>query len=771
LLALVLSAAPSELYAQAKKPAFKVPAEVVFRRADILSEGTRMAAEVFAPRRPPSARLATIVMSHGWGGTAAALRPDAIAFAKAGYFVVAFDYRGWGASDGRLILAGAKPEKKDGKWIAEVKEVREVVDPIDQTTDIMNAIHWAAGEELCDPDRIGLWGSSFSGGHVVYVAAREPRVKALVSQVGAMDARWVLASPAMREQTHAQGAARTHGRIGYPKPGEKFGNLRGAPLLEKLAGYAPIEDVGRCKDCAMLFLIAENEELFDNKQHAILAHERAPGVKKLVTIPGIKHYGIYNEARGQAQKLAIAWFDQHLAPVRPPSPAAGKEGTSQARDTAKPGEPAPQDNWPRFRGPRADGVAADDPRLPDTWNKKDNVQWVADVAGWGISCPVVWGDRVFLTTVVSDGQQPAAKKGLYLGQGVRAPEKGVHHWLVYCFDLKTGKELWKREAHAGEPKVPRHPKSSYAAETPATDGKRLYVLFGDLGLYCYDLGGKPLWSHKIDPKKTFLDYGAAASPVVHDDQVFVLYDNEEKSYLASFDAETGRQRWRTERDEKTTWATPFIWQNGQRTEIVTCGKRKNRSYDLSGKLLWEFDGRMSNLVIPSPFAARGLLYISSGYVGDSRRPAFAVKPGASGDVSLKDGATANEFIAWFLPKAGPYNPSPIVFGGHYYTLFDFGFLTCHDAQTGKEIYDKQRFPSGASFTASPWAYNGKLFCLSEDGTTYVVKAGGTFEVLQANPLDELCLATPAVSQGHLLIRTASKLYCISNTTPAKRGER
>jgi outer membrane protein assembly factor BamB/dienelactone hydrolase len=293
-----------------KKPGVKVPDDVTFRAADIMSEGTRMSAEVFAPKDPKSDRLPTIIMSHGWGGTAAALRPDAIRFAQAGYLVVAFDYRGWGKSDSRLIAVG-KPEKKDGKVVAEVKEVREVVDPIDQTTDILNAVSWAAGEKQCDKGRIGLWGSSLSGGHVVYVAARDPRVKAFVSQVGSMDGRWVL-GPQMREFTFSQGAARTQGQIGYPKPLEKFSTLTGAPVVEKFIGYAPIEDIGRCKDCAKLFIIAEKEELFDNKDHAILAHERGSGVKKLVTIKGIKHYGIYNEARDQAQKEAIAWFDEHL---------------------------------------------------------------------------------------------------------------------------------------------------------------------------------------------------------------------------------------------------------------------------------------------------------------------------------------------------------------------------------------------------------------------------------------------------------------------------
>jgi outer membrane protein assembly factor BamB/dienelactone hydrolase len=291
---------------------FKVPDDVVFRTADIMSEGTRMAAEVFAPEEPKTEKLPTIVMSHGWGGTVAHLRPDAIAFARAGYLVIAFDYRGWGKSDARLILAGKKPEKRDGKLIAEVKEVRGVVDPLDQTTDIMNAIHWAVGERQCDSNRLGLWGTSFSGGHVVYVAARDPRIKVFVSQVGAMHARWAINSVPMRKYTYGQGTARTRGKIGYPKPGEKFATLNGAPVIEKMADYAPIEDIGRCKDCAKLFIIAENEELMDNKEHAILAHERAAGIKKLVTIKGIKHYGIYNEARGQAQKEALAWFDEHL---------------------------------------------------------------------------------------------------------------------------------------------------------------------------------------------------------------------------------------------------------------------------------------------------------------------------------------------------------------------------------------------------------------------------------------------------------------------------
>lgn len=421
-----------------------------------------------------------------------------------------------------------------------------------------------------------------------------------------------------------------------------------------------------------------------------------------------------------------------------------------------------QDHWPRFRGPAASGVAADDPRLPDSWSATENVAWSTPIPGWGWSCPVVWGNKVFLTTVVSDEESEKPKKGLYLGFGRREPPPGGHHWLVYCLALDTGEVLWKHEAHVGRPKVPRHPKSTYAAETPVTDGQRLYALFGDLGLYCYDLDGKPLWSVPIEPRKTMFDYGAAASPVVHDGRVIMVYDNQDRSYIAAYGAEDGQLLWRTERDEKSTWATPFVWQNELRTEIVTPGKKKNRSYDLSGKLLWEFDGKMSNLVIPSPFAAHGLLYLASGYIGDPHRPVYAIRPGAAGDFTPAGEPAESPFIAWYQPTASPYNPSPLVYGDYYYTLLDRGFVTCHDARTGREIYGKTRIFAGATFTASPWAYNGMLFFLSEDGATYVAKAGPEFELLRTNSLDELAIATPSVAQGKLLIRTASKLYCLTD---------
>lgn len=421
-----------------------------------------------------------------------------------------------------------------------------------------------------------------------------------------------------------------------------------------------------------------------------------------------------------------------------------------------------EENWPRFRGTDATGVAVDNPRLPVEWDTENNVSWSTEIPGWGWAQPIVWNGRVYVSSVLSDGEYEFPKKGLYLGRGRSEPPETLHHWLVYCLDLETGKILWKREPVTATPKVPRHPKATYASETPTTDGKHVYVLFGDIGLFCYSFDGDLIWKREIDSKKTMYGYGAAASPIVHEGQVIMVYDNHESSYIAAYDTETGEEKWKVDRDEKSTWATPFVWQNSLRTEIIVPGKKKNRSYDLKGNVNWEMSGPMSNLVIPSPFAASGILYITSGYIGDKERPVYAIKPGMSGEVDFEDeDAERQEFLQWYLPQAGPYNPTPILYRGLYYTLHDRGFVTCHDAKTGEEVYGKKRFAPGASFTASPWAYNGRLFFLSEEGDTYVVKAGPEFELETTNPLDEIAMASPAISGDKLLIRTGTKIHCIS----------
>lgn len=287
--------------------------EIEHRRTDILSDGVRLNAHLFHPKS--SARpFPVIIMSHGWGGTAAGLEAQATAFAQAGYFVVAFDYRGWGESDARVVLATPAPQAgPDQRLTAEVREVREVIDPIEQATDIFNVIHWAMAEPMVDKAQLGLWGTSFSGGLVAYVAARDLRVRALVSQVGYFGQSNADTPPQELARAYGDATRRARGELPYPAPGAReIGNLRGAPLREKFLLYAPAEDVRLAKNCAMLFIAAEHEELFDNRRHPQLAFERAAEPKKYVVISGIAHYGIYGEARDQAIRLAIEWFDRHL---------------------------------------------------------------------------------------------------------------------------------------------------------------------------------------------------------------------------------------------------------------------------------------------------------------------------------------------------------------------------------------------------------------------------------------------------------------------------
>ena len=431
-----------------------------------------------------------------------------------------------------------------------------------------------------------------------------------------------------------------------------------------------------------------------------------------------------------------------------------------------------EQEWPQFRGPKS-GVAADDPALPDTWSATTNVAWKIDVPGRGWSSPVVSGDHVFITAAVNTKGSEESLKPVpsYTPRSFGGPMSGQdiststdpHRWVLYDVDFNTGKIRWEQTIRTSVPSEPKHQKNSYASETPITDGERVYAYFGNLGLFAFDMSGKPVWSKPMDSFKVRNGWWHAASPIIHRDRVYIVNDNDERSFIAAYDKKTGDEIWRTIREEGSNWATPFVWENGSRTEIVTAGTKKVRSYDLNGKLLWEFSG-MASIDIPTPLAAHGLLFITSGYPADPLRPAYAIRPGASGDISLKKGETSNAFIAWSHPTLGPYNPSPIVYGDYYYTLFDRGLFTCHDAKSGKEIYGRQRITADAAgFTSSPWAYNGKIFATSEDGDTYVIQAGPEFKVLGKNSLDEMTLATPAVARGSLFIRTASKLYRITRS--------
>jgi outer membrane protein assembly factor BamB len=439
--------------------------------------------------------------------------------------------------------------------------------------------------------------------------------------------------------------------------------------------------------------------------------------------------------------------------------------------TAVPARTVHAQHWQQFRGPQA-GVAADDPRLPDTWTTTENVAWRIDIPGRSWSSPIVWGDHVFVVTAVNTTtpSQPLNPVITYLARSLGGTMSGAditkptdeYRWTLYDIEVRTGRIRWERQIQAALPQQPVHQKNSYASETPVTDGERVYVYLGYAGLFAFDMNGAPVWSKPIDAPRMRTGWGTAASPVLHNGRIYIVNDNEDRSFIAAFDARTGAQLWRTAReDERSNWSTPFVWQNGQRTEIVTTGTRKVRSYDTDGNLLWELAG-MTSIHAVTPVAGHGLLFVSSGYFPDNPRPTYAIRPGARGDISLKTGETSNEFIAWSNATLASAYPSPLVLGDQYYTLMDRGFLTSNDPRTGKEVYGRQRIAvDSGTFTASPWAYNGKIFAISEDGDTFVMQAGPSFKLLGRNALEEMTLASPAVSNGSLFIRTATKLYRIT----------
>ena len=451
---------------------------------------------------------------------------------------------------------------------------------------------------------------------------------------------------------------------------------------------------------------------------------------------------------------------------------------------------AENDNWPSFRGANALPIAEDDPRLPSTWSATENVVWKTPVDGLGWSSPVIWGNQIFLTTVVSDGESQEPRMGLYFPFGSpettddgRFPdpkpgdlmerEVDVHHWLVYAFNFDTGELEWTSEVNVGEPQFDRHLKNTFASSTPVTDGERVYAYFGNVGIFALDMAGEVVWEQRFDPAVTRLGWGPAASPVLHDDTLFIVNDNDDQSFVVALDAATGTERWRVDRNEGTNWSTPFVWQHDARTELVTAGSDQVRSYDLDGNELWRFSG-LNTISIPQPFSANGLLYVTSGYVGDAVRPVFAIRPGAQFDITLQAGQASNDAVVWYQDRAGPYHPTPLVYGDYYFTLLDQGFYTVHDAHTGEEQYYseqqvlnqevRRRVAVGAGgFTASPWAYNGKIFVLSEEGSAYVIDPADDFTVVGSNDLGEVAMSSPAIVRGSLFIRTRSHLWRLSNT--------
>jgi len=414
--------------------------------------------------------------------------------------------------------------------------------------------------------------------------------------------------------------------------------------------------------------------------------------------------------------------------------------------------------WPGWRGPGGLGVVTEGD-VPEEWGPEQNVLWKAEIPGRGLSSPIIWGDRVFLTTAIEGPLVPGAhavehREG---GEVTKHPDAmGADHeqeLVVLALDATTGEVRWRRTAFKGTPYDDRHKKASFASPTPVTDGQVVIASFGAEGLYAYDLDGAPLWKADLGAVATW-GVGYGTSPVLFDKLVIVQCDEDEgeHSYIAAFDTRTGEPAWRTPRRVQASWATPILVAAGDRAELVTAGSEAIIAYDpATGRELWRGPGLESNAV-PSPVAGQGLVVVSAGF---PKKMTMAIRPGGSGDIAGSDR------IAWTYEKGSAYVPSPILYGDHLYLVTDAGILTCLDARTGNVVYEGGRVPKPARFTASPIAYAGKLLLLSEDGDGFLIQAGPVHQVVRVNALDEPVLASPAAAGGRLYIRGESHLFCLA----------
>jgi outer membrane protein assembly factor BamB len=430
--------------------------------------------------------------------------------------------------------------------------------------------------------------------------------------------------------------------------------------------------------------------------------------------------------------------------------------------TGQASAPRPGVDWPAFRGIGANGIAEGRP-APTTFTPATAV-WRTKIQGLGNSSPVVWGDQLCVTTAIG-GQDSTFKPGLY-GDVAPVNDSSVHEWKVICLDKGTGKVRWEQTVHKGVPAVKRHPKSTQANATLATDGRHLAAMFGSEGLHVYDLAGKKLWSKSFGVLDSgfFEDPGAqwgfASSPVIHDGKVIIQADVQRNSFLAAFDVQSGKEIWRVSRADVPTWGTPAVVEANGRTQVVVNGWKHTGGYDLAtGKEIWKLTGG-GDIPTPTPIAGHGLVFITSFHGPES--PVYGIRATATGDITLGRNETSNAHVAWSAPRVGSYMATPILVGDLLYVVRWNGILGVFDARTGTRVY-QQRLGAGATaFTASPVASGGHIYFATEDGEIYVVKAGPTFELVATNRLDAPMLATPAISDGRLFIRTTSEVLAFGN---------
>ena len=439
--------------------------------------------------------------------------------------------------------------------------------------------------------------------------------------------------------------------------------------------------------------------------------------------------------------------------------ASGLTVNPRAAGDAKPGV-----DWPQFRGIRATGVSEGFP-LPTAWDvaKNQGIAWKTAIPGLGLSSPVVWGDLACVSTSISGQKDAGLKVGLY-GDVRPVLDDTEHEWRIYCLDKKTGAVRWQQSVLKAVPKIKRHTKATHANSTLATDGERLIAFFGSEGLYAYDLKGKLLWKKDLgvldggwftDPSA---QWETGSSPILHDNVVVIQADVQKGSFLGAFDARTGKELWRVSRSDVPTWGTPTVHEVKGQTQLIVNGWRHMGAYDFkTGKEIWKLTGG-GDIPVPTPVVQDGLIFITNAH--GPKAPVYAIRETATGDITLAEGTTSNDGIAWTAPRDGGYMCTPLVYRGIVYIVKYNGVLSAYDAKTG-EVKFQQRLAGGTSaFTSSPIAADGKVYLASEEGHVFVLKAGPTYEVLAENDMTESVLSTPAISEGALLYRTQSQVLSV-----------
>lgn len=425
-------------------------------------------------------------------------------------------------------------------------------------------------------------------------------------------------------------------------------------------------------------------------------------------------------------------------------------------------------NWASFRGNNAAGVAEGKP-TPVRWDapKGENIRWKTPIPGLAHASPIIWGNKLFITTSVSSNPaKPNYRVGLY-GDVTSDSDTSKHAWKVYCLDKRTGKILWERVAHEGAPKVKRHIKATHNNSTPATDGRYVVAFFGSEGLYCYDVNGKLAWKKDFGVLNSgwFYDpdyeWGTASSPIIYKNLAIIQVDVQKDSFIAAYDLKSGKEVWRTPRQEIPSWGTPTIYEGKTRAELITNATKAIRAYDpMTGKELWKLSGN-PEITATTPIIAHDMIFIVNHY--RPNQPIYAIRPGATGDISLKQGETKNEYVVWSSQRGGAYMPTPVIYGDYLYINQNQAILRCLNAKTGEVVY-QQRIGEGGSYSASPVAADGKLYLSSEDGAIFVIKAGNTYELLAKNDMGEVLMATPAISEGMIFVRGQHHLFCVADKT-------